>query len=91
MQKLQISGVIMKNRFADKILVPKAANLQINTSGFERQIVNLVCRLYNLIWEEVGLIDPRFITGKVEHEGITIFDGEKTNDTRHTFYKSRHP
>jgi hypothetical protein len=56
----------------DKILAAKAADPQADTSALERQIDNLVYRLYNLTWEEVRVIEPGFPLGKAEYEGIGL-------------------
>jgi hypothetical protein len=53
----------------DKILTAKANGHQADTSALERQIDNLVYRLYNLTWEEVRVIEPGFPLGKAEYEG----------------------
>jgi adenine-specific DNA-methyltransferase len=59
-------------KLVDKILAAKAANPPANTSALERQIDNLVYRLYNLTWEEVRVIEPGFPLGKAEYEGIGV-------------------
>jgi adenine-specific DNA-methyltransferase len=55
--------------FVDKIIAAKAANPQADTSAPERQIDNLVYRLYNLTWGEVKVIEPEFPLSKAEYEG----------------------
>jgi hypothetical protein len=57
------------DEFVDKILAAKAADPQADTTALERQIDNLVYRLYNLTWEEVRIIEPGFPLGKAEYEG----------------------
>jgi len=54
----------------DKILNIKTENLKEDISVFERQIDNLVYRLYNLTYDEVKLIEPDFPLSKEEYEGI---------------------
>jgi Alw26I/Eco31I/Esp3I family type II restriction m6 adenine DNA methyltransferase len=55
-----------------KILAAKATNQQADTSGLERQIDNLVYRLYDLTYDEVKVIEPEFPLSKAEYEGIEI-------------------
>jgi hypothetical protein len=54
----------------DKIIALKAEDSQADTSALERQIDNLVYRLYNLTWEEVKVIEPEFPFSKMEYEGV---------------------
>jgi hypothetical protein len=54
----------------DKILTAKAADPKADTTALERQINNLVYRLYNLTYEEVKVIEPDFPLGKAEYEGM---------------------
>jgi hypothetical protein len=56
----------------DKILAAKAVNPQADTSALERQIDNLVYRLYNLTWEEVKVIEPEFSVSRAEYEGLEV-------------------
>jgi hypothetical protein len=56
----------------DQILAAKAANPQADTSAPERQIDNLVYRLYNLTWEEVKVVEPDFSLSRAEYEGIEV-------------------
>jgi adenine-specific DNA-methyltransferase len=53
----------------DKILAAKAADPQADTSAIERQLDNLVYRLYDLSYEEVKVIEPGFPLGRAEWEG----------------------
>jgi methylase of polypeptide subunit release factors len=53
----------------DKILAVKT-NPQADISMLERQIDNLVYRLYNLTYDEVKVIEPNFPLGKEEYEGL---------------------
>jgi hypothetical protein len=54
----------------DEILAAKASDPKAGTSSLERQIDNLVYRLYGLTWEEVKVIEPGFPLGKAEYEGM---------------------
>jgi adenine-specific DNA-methyltransferase len=54
----------------DKILAAKAADPKADTSTLERQIDNLVYRLYDLTHEEVKVIEPEFPMSRTEYEGI---------------------
>jgi hypothetical protein len=56
-------------QFVDKILAAKAADPKADATSFERQIDNLVYRLYNLTSDEVKVIEPGFPVGKAEWEG----------------------
>jgi tRNA1(Val) A37 N6-methylase TrmN6 len=53
----------------DKILAAKAKDSQADTSALERQIDNLVYRLYNLAYDEVKVIEPDFPLSEAEYEG----------------------
>jgi tRNA1(Val) A37 N6-methylase TrmN6 len=57
-------------RFVASILAAKAADPQADTSALERQIDNLVYRLYNLTYDEVRVIEPDFALSKAEYEGM---------------------
>jgi hypothetical protein len=48
----------------------KADDPQADTAALERQIDNLVYRLYNLTWDEVKVIEPDFPVGRAEYENI---------------------
>jgi hypothetical protein len=61
-------------------LAAKAADPKADTSVFERQIDNLVYRLYNLTYEEVKVIGPGFPPGKAEYEGSGV--GDDKNEKR---------
>jgi hypothetical protein len=54
---------------ADKILAAKSVDPKADTSALERQIDNLVYRLYNLTYEEVKISEPEFPLGKAGYEG----------------------
>ena len=56
------------------ILVAKAADPKADTAVFEREIDDLVYRLYNLTYDEVKVIEPGFPVGKAEWEGIKGVD-----------------
>ncbi|MDR2534888.1 MAG: hypothetical protein LBD29_02500 [Treponema sp.] len=51
----------------DRILAAKAADPQADTSALERQLDNLVYRLYNLTYKEVKVIEPDFPLGRAEY------------------------
>jgi hypothetical protein len=58
----------------DKILAAKAADPQADTQALERDLDNLVYRLYNLTYDEVKVIERdcgavRFAVSKAEWEG----------------------
>jgi hypothetical protein len=55
-------------KLIDKILTAKATDHKADTSVLERQIDNLVYRLYNLTYDEVKVIDPEFLLSKIEYE-----------------------
>jgi len=74
-RKFPIPKVDMKtqNKFVsivNRILEKTAENAKANISALERQIDNLVYRLYNLTYDEVKLIEPDFPLSKEEYEGI---------------------
>jgi hypothetical protein len=56
----------------DKIIAVKAADPQADTTRLERQVDNLVYRLYSLTYEEVKVIEPEFPLGKAAYEGIEV-------------------
>jgi hypothetical protein len=56
----------------DKIMASKSTNPTLNTQNLERQIDNLVYRLYNLTYDEVKIIEPGFPFGKAEYEEIGV-------------------
>jgi hypothetical protein len=64
--------MIQDDAIRTKILAAKAANPQVDTSALERQIDNLVYRLYNLTWEEVKVIEPEFPLSRAGYEGIEV-------------------
>jgi hypothetical protein len=51
-------------------IAAKANYQQENISTFARQIDYLAYHLYNLTWEEIKVIEPKFPLGKAEYEGI---------------------
>jgi tRNA1(Val) A37 N6-methylase TrmN6 len=53
-----------------KICHLKEGNPGADTTGLERQLDNLVYRLYNLTWDEIRVIEPGFPLGRAEYEGI---------------------
>jgi hypothetical protein len=54
----------------EKISSIKLKDLSADTTYLERQIDNLVYRLYNLTYEEVKVIEPDFPLGRAEYERI---------------------
>jgi hypothetical protein len=67
----EISGDSKKSllKYVKSLLNKKNKDSLIDTSALERQIDNLVYRLYNLTWEEVRVIEPEFPLSKAEYEG----------------------
>jgi hypothetical protein len=59
-------------KLVDKILAAKAVDHKADTSALERQIDNLVYRLYNLTYDEVKVIEPEFPLSRAEYENIRI-------------------
>jgi hypothetical protein len=59
-------------KIVDRILFKKSSNPQADTSALERQIDNLVYRLYNLTYDEVKVIEPNFPLTKAMYEGIEV-------------------
>jgi hypothetical protein len=64
-------------KIIDKILAIKAEDMRASISSFERQIDNLVYRLYDLTYDEVKVIEPDFPLGKAEYGGIEV-EGNNT-------------
>ena len=56
----------------DNILSAKAANFKADTSQLEKQIDELVYKLYDLSYEEVLVVDKDFWLSEEEYEQITI-------------------
>jgi hypothetical protein len=57
-------------RLVEKILAAKAVDPQADTTGLEREVDNLIYRLYSLTYEEVKVIEPEFPLSRAESEGI---------------------
>ncbi len=57
---------------ADQILARKENNPEADTTALEQQIDLLVYKLYNLTWEEVQVVDPKFGLSEEEYENFTI-------------------
>jgi tRNA1(Val) A37 N6-methylase TrmN6 len=57
-------------KLVNKILASKSQNINADTSALERQIDNLIYRLYNLTYEEVKVIEPEFPLSRAEYEDI---------------------
>jgi adenine-specific DNA-methyltransferase len=53
---------------ADKIIAAKDDNPQADTSALERQLDNLVYKLYNLSYDEIKVIEPDFPLDRAEWE-----------------------
>jgi adenine-specific DNA-methyltransferase len=58
--------------YVEQILSTKKENPTADTSALERQIDNLVYRLYNLTYDEVKVIEPDFPLSEMEYEGIEV-------------------
>ncbi len=56
----------------DQILVVKKANLKADTTALEKEIDQLVYKLYQLTYEEVKIIDPEFELTEQEYTAIKI-------------------
>ncbi|WP_286827417.1 TaqI-like C-terminal specificity domain-containing protein, partial [Microcystis sp. LSC13-02] len=56
----------------DQILTSKKSNPKADTSELEKEIDNLVYKLYQLRYNEVKIIDPEFTITEEEYEGIKI-------------------
>jgi hypothetical protein len=56
----------------DQILTSKKSNPKADTSELEKEIDNLVYKLYQLRYNEVKIIDPDFPLTEEEYEGIKI-------------------
>jgi hypothetical protein len=56
----------------DDILNAKSANPFADTSSIEKQIDEMVYRLYNLTYEEVKVVDPDFWLSEEEYELIKV-------------------
>ncbi len=54
------------------ILSAKQQTLQADTTRWEREIDELVYRLYDLTYEEIKLIDPLFTISKEAYEKVKI-------------------
>jgi hypothetical protein len=56
----------------DQILTAKKSNPKADTSELEKEIDNLVYKLYQLTYDEVKIIDPEFTITEKEYEAIKI-------------------
>jgi hypothetical protein len=56
----------------DQILTAKKSNPKADTSELEKEIDNLVYKLYQLRYNEVKIIDPEFTITEEEYEAIKI-------------------
>jgi adenine-specific DNA-methyltransferase len=56
----------------DQILISKKGNNKIDTIAFEKQIDNLVYKLYELTYDEIKVIDPEFSLTEAEYNSITL-------------------
>jgi hypothetical protein len=59
-------------KIVDQILSAKATNPNADTSTLEKQIDELVYKLYELTYEEVKVIDPAFPLSKEEYDKIQL-------------------
>lgn len=59
-------------RLVDKILAAKTQNPKANTSTLERQIDEMVYKIYELTFNEVKIIDPDFWLSAEEYDAVTI-------------------
>ena len=56
----------------DQILTTKEANPQAETSALEAKLDLLVYKLYELIYEEVKIVDPEFTLSQDEYENLEV-------------------
>lgn len=56
----------------NQILTAKKANPKADTSGFEKQIDEMVYKLYELTYDEVKVIDPEFSLSESEYNSIKL-------------------
>jgi adenine-specific DNA-methyltransferase len=56
----------------EKIIAAKASDPKADTAALERQVDNVVYRLYNLSYEEVRVIEPGLPVSRAEYERITV-------------------
>jgi hypothetical protein len=75
----QIPIIFSKNldfisKIVEQILVKKETNSDVDTSALERQIDNLVYRLYDLTYDEVKVVEPEFPLSAAEYEAILLED-----------------
>jgi hypothetical protein len=59
-------------KLVDQILTAKKSNPKADTSELEKEIDNLVYKLYQLRYNEVKIIDPDFPLTEEEYEAIKI-------------------
>jgi len=55
-----------------KILTAKSCDRHADTSELEKAINNLVCKLYQLTYDEVKIIDPEFELTEQEYTEIKM-------------------
>jgi hypothetical protein len=72
---IEISDKILVKKIEikiDQILTAKKSNPKADTSELEKEIDNLVYKLYQLRYNEVKIIDPDFPLTEKEYEAIKI-------------------
>jgi hypothetical protein len=60
------------NTLVRQICRQKESGPDVDISALERELNNVVYRLYNLTYEEVKVIEPVFPVGRAEYEGREI-------------------
>ena len=58
--------------YAEKIIVSKKNNPESNTTALERQIDELVFKLYGLTYEEVLVVCPDFWLSEEEYDAVNV-------------------
>jgi hypothetical protein len=62
------------SKYVESILSDKDKDSFADTSDVERQIDNLVYRLYNLTYDEVKVIEPEFPLSRAEYESVKMME-----------------
>jgi hypothetical protein len=65
----------------DQILLVKAENPQADTTLFERQIDEMVYKLYDLTYDEVKIIDPDFWMSEEEYERLNVLSEDAMKES----------
>ena len=65
----------------DQTLAAKKDNPHSDTTLLERQIDEMVYKLYELTYEEVKVVDPEFWLSEEEYERVNISSAEEINES----------